>query len=140
MAAQHGEQLAAQLRDLTLRIYTTAAGIAAERGILLADTKFEFGLLEETGEVVLADEALTPDSSRFWPADRYEPGHDQPSFDKQFIRNWLTREGLKGKEGVAMPDDVVRATANRYREAFAMLTGKTVEDSLREEEEAEEEA
>ncbi|TPX13934.1 uncharacterized protein E0L32_005634 [Thyridium curvatum] len=129
-----GERYAARIEELALAVYGAAAAYAAERGIIIADTKFEFGLDKETDEVVLIDEVLTPDSSRFWPADKYEPGRDQESFDKQFIRNWLTREGLKGKEGVSMPDEIRTATSERYQEVFKLLTGKTVEETIKERE------
>ncbi len=120
-----GEKYARQIEDLALKIYIAARDYAYQRGIIIADTKFEFGLDEEKDEVVLVDEVLTPDSSRFWPLDKYEIGRDQESFDKQYLRNWLTREGLKGKGGVAMPEEVIRGTASRYIEAYEKLTGKT---------------
>jgi phosphoribosylaminoimidazole-succinocarboxamide synthase len=118
-----GARYAQRIEDLAIQLYTAARDYAAQRGIIIADTKFEFGLDEETDEVVLVDEVLTPDSSRFWPADRYEVGRDQESYDKQYLRNWLTKEGLKGKQGVRMPDEVVVGTAEKYREAFEKLTG-----------------
>jgi phosphoribosylaminoimidazole-succinocarboxamide synthase len=118
-----GAKYAQRIEELAIQLYTTARDYAAERGIIIADTKFEFGLDEETDEVVLIDEVLTPDSSRFWPADKYEVGRDQDSYDKQYLRNWLTKEGLKGKQGVRMPDEVVEGTASKYREAFEKLTG-----------------
>ncbi|KAM0251792.1 hypothetical protein ACHAP5_001455 [Fusarium lateritium] len=121
-------ETADRVKELSLQIYEEAAKYAEERGILLADTKFEFAKDGE-GNIYLVDEVLTPDSSRFWPAAGYMPGRDQDSFDKQFIRNWLTKEGLKGKEGVELPQDIVQATSDRYREAFLMLTGKRFEDS-----------
>ncbi|KAM0291497.1 hypothetical protein ACHAQK_001771 [Fusarium lateritium] len=121
-------ETADRVKELSLQIYEEAAKYAEERGILLADTKFEFAKDGE-GNIYLVDEVLTPDSSRFWPAAGYMPGRDQDSFDKQFIRNWLTKEGLKGKEGVELPQDIVQATSDRYREAFLMLTGKKFEDS-----------
>jgi phosphoribosylaminoimidazole-succinocarboxamide synthase len=126
-----GEKYAKRIEELAIQIYTTAREYAKTRGIIIADTKFEFGLDEETDEVVLIDEVLTPDSSRFWPAQSYETGRGQDSFDKQFLRNWLTREGLKGKEGVEMPEDIVAATAAKYQEAFHMLTGQTLEEALK---------
>lgn len=125
--------LAARVEELALAVYAAGRDYAAERGILIADTKFEFGLDEETGEVVLVDECLTPDSSRMWPADRYEVGRDQESFDKQIIRNWLTREGLKGKQGVKLADDVRDGTLQKYKEVFQRLTGKSFEQALAEE-------
>jgi phosphoribosylaminoimidazole-succinocarboxamide synthase len=118
-----GAGLLAELERVALELYAFAAAYAAERGILIADTKFEFGL-DADGELVLADEALTPDSSRFWPADEYEPGRPQPSFDKQFVRDWC--EALdwdKRPPGPPLPDDVVAGTRARYVEAFERLTG-----------------
>ncbi|KAF7867215.1 hypothetical protein EAF04_005298 [Stromatinia cepivora] len=127
-----GEKYAQRIEDLAIKLYTTARDYAAERGIIIADTKFEFGLDEETDEVVLVDEVLTPDSSRFWPASKYEVGKEQESYDKQFLRNWLTKEGLKGKQGVAMPEEIMSQTAEKYREAFEKLTGRKWEDALKE--------
>ena len=123
-----GAPLAARVRDLTVAILKRGNEIAAARGILLADTKVEFGLRGD--EVVLADEVLTPDSSRFWPADRWEPGHPQPSFDKQFVREWLTSpaSGWSRSSGEApppLPEDVVAQTRAKYVEAFERLTGET---------------
>jgi phosphoribosylaminoimidazole-succinocarboxamide synthase len=128
VVAQVGADLAAQLRELTLRIYRFAADLAAERGILLADTKFEFGRDAESGELVLGDEVLTPDSSRFWPADQWSPGRSQPSFDKQYVRDWLlSPESGWDRTGDAppppLPDDIVAATRARYVEAYERLTG-----------------
>ncbi|KEQ72497.1 putative phosphoribosylaminoimidazole-succinocarboxamide synthase [Aureobasidium namibiae CBS 147.97] len=119
-----GEKYAKKIEELSLKVYQIARDYAAERGIIIADTKFEFGLDVETDEVILVDEVLTPDSSRFWPADKYELGKSQDSFDKQYLRDWLTKEGLKGKDGVEMTDAVVKETAKKYREAFEMLTGQ----------------
>ncbi|WP_375497830.1 phosphoribosylaminoimidazolesuccinocarboxamide synthase [uncultured Jatrophihabitans sp.] len=128
VAAQVGETTAAELRDVTLRLYTTAADVARERGIILADTKFEFGRTDPDGPLVLGDEVLTPDSSRFWPAGEWEPGHAQASFDKQYVRDWLLspesgwdRHG--GTPPPPLPDDVVAATRARYVEAYERLTG-----------------
>lgn len=123
-----GKELAEEIRDLTLSIYRRAHGIAAKRGIILADTKFEFGQRAD-GTVVLADEVLTPDSSRFWPADLWEPGHPQPSYDKQYVRDWLTSpdSGWDRKSGEApppLPDDVIERTRARYVEAYEKLTGQ----------------
>ncbi|KAI0850745.1 SAICAR synthetase [Daldinia vernicosa] len=126
-----GEKYASRIEDLALRIFRAGQEYAAERGIIIADTKFEFGLDEAADEVVLVDEVLTSDSSRMWPKDRYEPGRDQESFDKQFLRNWLTENGLKGKDGVEVPEDVLQATGERYAEVFRRLTGKTLEEALR---------
>uniref|UniRef100_A0A8H7K7S1 Phosphoribosylaminoimidazole-succinocarboxamide synthase n=1 Tax=Bionectria ochroleuca TaxID=29856 RepID=A0A8H7K7S1_BIOOC len=129
-AAVLGEY-ASRIEELALTVYKAGAEYALERGIIIADTKFEFGLDEETDEVVLVDEILTPDSSRFWPADAYQTGRDQDSFDKQFLRNWLTKEGLKGKEGVAMPADIAKTTGAKYQEVFERLTGKKIEDVVK---------
>jgi phosphoribosylaminoimidazole-succinocarboxamide synthase len=124
-----GPQYASQIESLALSLYTAARDYAKERGIIIADTKFEFGV-DEDGKVVLVDEVLTPDSSRFWRADKYVVGREQESFDKQFLRDWLVREGLKGKDGVSMPGDVVEGTARKYKEAFEGLTGRRWEDVL----------
>lgn len=125
VARLHGEDLAAQLRDVTLAVYSRAERIAAERGIILADTKFEFGHRPD-GTLVLADEVLTPDSSRFWDAELWAPGESLPSFDKQFVRDWLARDS--GWDRVSpppqLPADIVEATRARYVEAFQRLTGK----------------
>lgn len=121
-AAQIGSELAARLRDITLEVYRRASEFAAARGIIIADTKLEFGL--DHGELVWIDEALTPDSSRFWPADSYEPGKAQPSFDKQYVRDYLERIGWNKKPPApALPADVVSATRAKYREAYKRLTG-----------------
>ena len=122
-ARQVGDEVAERLRELTLRIYRWAADYAAARGVIIADTKFEFGTLED-GTLLLIDEVLTPDSSRFWPADRYEVGHDQESFDKQFVRNWLESQPWdKTPPAPALPDEVVQGTRRRYLEAYGLLTG-----------------
>jgi len=119
-----GVPLATKLRELTLKIYAWAAEYAAHRGLIIADTKFEFGILP-SGTVTLIDEVLTPDSSRFWPADQYEPGHDQPSFDKQFVRNWLEAQPWdKTPPAPALPPEVVNGTRQRYIEAYELLTGR----------------
>ncbi|MEZ5093945.1 phosphoribosylaminoimidazolesuccinocarboxamide synthase [Nocardioides sp.] len=120
---------AAALRELTLTVYDRAERIARERGIILADTKLEFGRHSESGEIVLADEVLTPDSSRFWPADRWEPGRSQPSYDKQFVRDWLLSpasgwDRASGEPPPALPDDVVAQTRAKYVEAYERLTGE----------------
>lgn len=118
-----GRERAEELREATLRIYATAAALAEEKGIILADTKFEFGV-DKHGTLVLADEVLTPDSSRYWPADTYEEGKVQPSFDKQYVRDWLTNSGWdKESTPPRLPDDVVHATRARYVEAFERLSG-----------------
>lgn len=120
-----GREPAEELREATLRIYATAAALAEEKGIILADTKFEFGV-DKHGTLVLADEVLTPDSSRYWPADTYEEGKVQPSFDKQYVRDWLTDSGWdKESTPPRLPDDVVQATRARYVEAFERLSGTT---------------
>ena len=122
-----GEQTAAELRDRTISLYSRAAEYAASRGILIADTKFEFGRLPD-GKLILIDEVLTPDSSRFWPADQYEPGKDQPSFDKQFVRNWLEAQPWdKTPPAPCLPEEVVSGTRKRYVEAYEKLTGQTFE-------------
>ncbi|CAL8574562.1 Bifunctional purine biosynthetic protein ade1 [Xanthoria parietina] len=120
-----GARYAERIEELALSLYRHAAAYAHERGIIIADTKFEFGLDKETDEVVLVDEVLTPDNSRFWPADRYKIGESPPSFDKQLLRDWLTTQGLAGKEGVTVPDEVVAKTEEIYKEAFERLTGRT---------------
>jgi phosphoribosylaminoimidazole-succinocarboxamide synthase len=118
-----GQELATQLRDLTLAIYRKASDYAATRGLILADTKFEFGFVN--GQLVLADEVLTPDSSRYWPADQYAPGGAQPSFDKQFVRDYLESiHWNKQAPAPALPDDVVERTIGKYREAYRLLTGR----------------
>ena len=120
-----GEPLAARLRERTLEIYRHAAAYALTRGLILADTKFEFGFVHD--QLVLADEVLTPDSSRYWPADRYAPGGPQPSFDKQFVRDYLeTLSWNKQPPAPALPEDVVRKTSEKYVEAYGRLTGKTL--------------
>jgi len=118
-----GADYAAELRDLTLKLYDTAGSFAAERGIILADTKFEFGL-NTSGEITLGDEALTPDSSRFWESDGWEPGKSQPSFDKQFVRDWLTSSGWDKKSTPPeLPAEIIEKTAARYEAAFERITG-----------------
>jgi phosphoribosylaminoimidazole-succinocarboxamide synthase len=121
-----GKDLSELVRDITLDIYARASAHAAPRGILLADTKFEFGLLH--GELIWIDEALTPDSSRFWPADQYRPGGPQPSFDKQFVRDYLERiQWPKTPPGPDLPPDVVAATRAKYRDAFRILVGRELD-------------
>ncbi|KAG5969932.1 hypothetical protein E4U58_000923 [Claviceps cyperi] len=115
---------AKKVEELSLMIYETAAAYAEERGIIIADTKFEFAR-DQDGNVYLVDEVLTPDSSRFWPKDGYELGKEQDSFDKQYIRNWLIKEGLKAQEGVTIPEDIVEVTSAKYKDAFHRLTGET---------------
>ena len=116
-----GEDIATQIRDLSLKIYKAAAEYAATRGIIIADTKFEFGVFD--GKVTLIDECLTPDSSRFWPAASYEEGKIQPSYDKQFVRNWLKANWDMTGETPHLPAEVIDGTSERYREAFQIITG-----------------
>ena len=125
-----GEGLAQRLKELTLGIYEIGAELARERGVILADTKFEFGFID--GEITLCDEVLTPDSSRFWPADEYAAGGAQPSFDKQYVRDWLDESGWDHEPPPPdLPPDVVGATASRYREAYERITGDPFDDYLR---------
>jgi phosphoribosylformylglycinamidine synthase subunit PurS len=130
IVALHGEELAAQLREATLKIYSQAADLAAERGIILADTKFEFGRRAD-GTLVLADEVLTPDSSRFWDAQTWQPGKSLPSFDKQYVRDWLSKESGWDKASDTppppLPAAVVAATRERYFEAYRRLVGKDLD-------------
>ena len=127
MIERVGTGLADELRERTLRIYTQAAEYAASRGVIIADTKFEFGQLPD-GRTILIDELLTPDSSRFWPASEYRPGKEQPSFDKQYVRNWLeTQSWNKAPPAPQLPDDVVQGTRRRYLEAYEKLTGHRLE-------------
>jgi phosphoribosylaminoimidazole-succinocarboxamide synthase len=135
VARQVGGKLAGELRELTMAIYAKASEIAAERGILLADTKFEFGVQPCSGELLLGDEVLTPDSSRFWPADQWQPGRAQPSYDKQFVRDWLKSPAAgwnpdAGGPLPALPADVVAATRQRYLDAYERLTGLRFADWL----------
>ncbi len=116
-----GEDIATQIRDLSLKIYKVAAEYAATRGIIIADTKFEFGVID--GKVTLIDECLTPDSSRFWPAASYEEGKIQPSYDKQFVCNWLKANWDMTGETPHLPAEVIDGTSERYREAFQIITG-----------------
>jgi len=132
---QVGRKTAEQLRDLTLQIYARARDIARARGLLLADTKFEFGRNPCTGELLLGDEVLTPDSSRFWPADQWEPGHPQPSYDKQYVRDWLTSPAsgwnrASEQPPPPLPKEVVAATRQRYLDAYELLTGLRFDDWL----------
>ena len=126
MAEIIGVEAAEELRAKSLAVYTEARDWASSRGIIIADTKFEFGLVD--GEVTLVDEVLTPDSSRFWPADSYEPGHAQPSFDKQFVRDWLEQSGWdKTPPAPLLPPDVIEATSAKYIQAYELITGRTFE-------------
>ena len=121
-----GETHAAALRDNAVKVYTAAAEYAATRGIIIADTKFEFGL-DEQGRVILADEVLTPDSSRFWPADQYATGANPPSLDKQFVRDWLDRVGFNHQPPApALPGDVIAGTREKYLDAYRRITGKSL--------------
>ena len=130
MGERVGEELATRLREVALELYRRGAAVAAERGILLADTKYEFGL-EEDGQVVLADEVMTPDSSRYWPADQWEPGTTPPSFDKQFVRDYATSTGWdKTPPAPALPDDVVARTREKYVEAYERISGRSFDDWL----------
>lgn len=118
-----GEEDAAAIRDLTIKIYERAAEHARERGIIIADTKFEFGKID--GKIILGDEVLTPDSSRFWAADTYKVGEEQPSFDKQFVRNWLNANWDRTGNPPRLPEDVIKATSEKYIQAYEKITGKT---------------
>ena len=126
IARLHGDELAVRLRDLTLEVYARAERIAARRGIILADTKFEFGRRDD-GTLVLADEVLTPDSSRFWDAELWRPGESLPSFDKQYVRDWLAEESGWDRETTPpeLPTEMVEATRARYVEAYERLTGRS---------------
>jgi phosphoribosylaminoimidazole-succinocarboxamide synthase len=128
-----GGEVAERIRSIVVQLYDHAATLAASRGILLADTKFEFGIEPSTGRLLLIDEALTPDSSRFWDAASYEPGRPQASFDKQFVRDWLEVQPWdKTAPGPELPDDVVEGTRARYIEAYERITGASFERYLRE--------
>ncbi len=119
-----GEEIAKKVQETSLRIFESGREYAATRGILMADTKFEFGMVN--GELVLIDEVMTPDSSRFWPADQYEEGRGQPSFDKQYLRDWLSAQPWdKTPPAPTLPQDIIDATAGRYAEAYKILTGKS---------------
>jgi phosphoribosylaminoimidazole-succinocarboxamide synthase len=123
VCAQVGPELAKQLSQRSIELYTGGAEYAIGQGIIIADTKFEFGLIED--ELILIDEVLTPDSSRFWPADTYKPGGGQPSFDKQFVRDWLTKSGWdKNSPPPELPAEVVSKTRDKYIEAFEKITGE----------------
>ena len=118
-----GAEDAAAIRDLTIKVYETAAGHAKERGIIIADTKFEFGVYD--GKIILGDEVLTPDSSRFWAADTYKVGEEQPSFDKQFVRNWLNANWDRTGNPPRLPEDIIKKTSEKYIQAYEKITGKT---------------
>ena len=122
VAALVGEQLAAELERITLEVYRRGAALAASRGVIIADTKLEFGLADD-GSLMLADEVLTPDSSRFWLASQWQPGHPQHSLDKQFVRDWSTGIGWDRRPpGPVIPPDIVAATQARYQEVYSQLT------------------
>ena len=118
-----GEELATKLRDKTIEVYSKSAEYAASRGVIIADTKFEFGL-DENGELVLGDEVLTPDSSRFWPAKDYVVGQSQKSFDKQYMRDWIKSSGYDPETKAPIPEEVIDTTASKYVEAYELITGK----------------
>ncbi len=118
-----GKDLAENLRAKTIEIYSKCAEYALTKGVIIADTKFEFGL-DENGALVIGDEVLTPDSSRFWPASDYQVGRGQKSFDKQYIRDWIKSTGYDPESGTPIPDDVIDVTVNKYKEAYQILTGK----------------
>ena len=117
-----GEDNAAALRDLAIKIYSIARDHAAENGIIIADTKFEFGVVD--GKIILADEVMTPDSSRFWPGETYEPGKSQPSFDKQFVRDWLTANWDRQGNPPRLPQEIIDKTSQKYIQAYEKITGK----------------
>lgn len=121
-----GKDLAEELRAKTIEIYSKCAEYALTRGVIIADTKFEFGV-DENGKLVLGDEVLTPDSSRFWPASDYQVGRSQKSFDKQYIRDWIKSTNYNPESGIPIPDDVIDTTVNKYKEAYEVLTGKKFE-------------
>jgi phosphoribosylaminoimidazole-succinocarboxamide synthase len=133
MADLVGGEMAEMVRDVALRLYRRGAQIAEEAGILLADTKFELGTAVDNGELMLIDEILTPDSSRFWDASDYEPGRAQASFDKQFVRDWLeTQSWGKTYPGPELPAEIVAGTRKRYVEAFERITGASFDRYLKE--------
>lgn len=117
-----GKDLAEKIRSKTIEIYRKCSEFALTKNVIIADTKFEFGL-DENGELVIGDEILTPDSSRFWPALDYEVGRSQKSFDKQYIRDWIKSTGYNPESGVPIPDDIIQVTANKYKEAYKLITG-----------------
>lgn len=118
-----GKDLAETLRAKTIEIYSKCAEYAQTKGVIIADTKFEFGI-DENGKLVIGDEVLTPDSSRFWPASDYQVGKSQKSFDKQYIRDWIKSTGYNPESGMPIPDEVINVTVNKYKEAYEILTGK----------------
>lgn len=120
-----GEDAATQLRDLAIKVYSVARDHAAENGVIIADTKFEFGVID--GQIILADEVLTPDSSRFWPGDAYEPGRDQASFDKQYVRDWLNANWDRQGNPPHLPQEVIERTSQKYIAAYEKISGKKFE-------------
>ena len=129
-SSRFGAEVTNALRDISLRLYTEASEYARTRGIIIADTKFEFGR-DKDGTIILIDEVLTPDSSRFWPADQYEPGKSQPSFDKQFVRDYLeTLDWNKQPPAPPLPPEIAQATSERYLEAYRLLAGKSLESGV----------
>ena len=122
-----GLELATKLRDKTLEVYKKCSEYAATKGVIIADTKFEFGL-DENGNLVLADEVLTPDSSRFWPASDYQVGRSQKSFDKQYLRDWMKSTGYNPESDTSIPEEVIQTTVNKYTESFELITGKKFEE------------
>ncbi len=119
-----GKDLATKVKNATIAIYKKCADYALSKGIIIADTKFEFGL-DENGNLILADEVLTPDSSRFWPLSDYEVGRSQKSFDKQYLRDWLSENGFKASPPQSLPQDVIETTRSKYIEAYEKITGKS---------------
>lgn len=119
-----GQELCDRVASLAIKLYSKCKDYAKTKGIVIADTKFEFGIDESTNEIILVDEVLTPDSSRFWNGKEYQVGQSQDSYDKQFLRNWLTSNKLNGVDGVKMPEDIVQSTRAKYIEAYEALTGQ----------------
>ena len=117
------KDLAEELRAKTIEIYKKCSEYALSKGVIIADTKFEFGT-DENGKLVIGDEMLTPDSSRFWPASDYEIGRSQKSFDKQYVRDWIKSTNYNPESGIPLPDEVIKVTAEKYKEAYELLTGK----------------
>ncbi len=124
-----GKDLAEKVRQKTIEIYKKCADYALTKGVIIADTKFEFGI-DENNQLVIGDEVLTPDSSRFWPASDYEVGRSQKSFDKQFLRDWIKSTGYDPESGIPIPQDVISTTANKYKEAYKLITGKDFEEKI----------
>ena len=124
-----GKKYAGRIKELSISVFRSAAAYALQRGLILVDTKFEYGLDTETDEVVLVDEILTPESSRFWPAETYKVGKASPNLDKQYLRDWLVDNHLEGKENVVLPVEVIQETEKKYKEAFRILVDKTFEEA-----------